>query len=101
MNLYLLTFDESDPNNYFSSNCYDYYDSLIVLATSPEEAKLIHPLYENTEEDLLDEFRPKPDPWSTKTWVESPERVIATFLGVAHPTLQFETSIVLSSFNQG
>ncbi len=80
MNLYLLSQNEN--------NGWDTYDSCVVVASSPEEARLIRPDGSNWEGDL-----------TYKGWAFSPDKVIVTLIGTAID--QELGSVVIASFNAG
>lgn len=68
------------------NNGYDTYDSAIVVASSEEEAKSIHP---GGREEW--DYR-------YKTWANSPVSVAVEYIGEAKEGL---TGIICSSFNAG
>lgn len=91
MNLYLLT----QSTNYG----YDTYDSCVVCAPSPEEAKTYHP---NGNKRWINNqwiYPDRPDiKWPDTSWA-TPECVTATWIGVANTETQL--GVVISSFNAG
>lgn len=81
MYLYLVT----DPEG----GGYDEFDSFVVATTSPEKAKLYNP---------KGKLYPCQD-WSYNgAWSKSPNKIEATLIGVAAPSI-LEGEIVISSFN--
>jgi len=88
MNIYLLT--------QFDSTGYDTFDSMIVIAKSPQQAILIHPEASWYDEDILSHDR-----WSDKlgqSWADSPSTVAVEFIGKAKVK---GPRIVCTSFNAG
>lgn len=81
MKLFLLTQTEN-------TGMYTY-NSLVVIASSEDEAKIIHPL--NGRSCIK-------DPWSNKCWASSPNNVIVTYLGEADPNVKL--TIVCKSYSQ-
>lgn len=82
---------------------YDTYDSCIVVAASPEEAKRIHPRGDRVWDGrrwTYSDGRPSAT-WASSDggWVSDIEAVTATLVGVAHPTV--EPGVVCASFNAG
>ena len=67
MNLYLVT-----PNYNLG---YDCYAAVIVAATSSKEARELHP---SGDQKALD------NPSNYRTWVDTPDQVTASFLGIAN-----------------
>ena len=79
MNLYLLQQDDNFG--------YDTYDSCVVVANSPEEAKLITP--DGNGFDSM--FR---------VWANNPSGVAITYLGTADDSLKLG-EVICASFNAG
>lgn len=70
---------------------YDVYDSAIVVARSPEQAKRIHPANGSLR-----------DPWGSQSWATTPTEVTAQYLGVLAVSSSYvEGDVVLASFNAG
>lgn len=69
------------------NNDYDTYDSAIVAAGSVEEARLIHPGWQ---EKWGERFTP---------WAYKPEDVQVELIGTAAPGTQ--AGVILASFNAG
>jgi hypothetical protein len=80
MNLYLLSQEQN--------NDWDTYDSCVVVANSPEEARLIRPDGSNWEGNL-----------KYKGWAFSPDKVTVSLIGTAID--QEIGSVVIASFNAG
>ena len=86
MNLYLIS--QSENHNY------DTYDSAVVVAKTPSQAKQIHPSEDKYNGDIKTWERPY------GTWATSPKNVTAKYIGKAKRGLK--SGIVLcSSFNAG
>jgi hypothetical protein len=88
MKLYLLSQNVN--------NGYDTYDSMIVAASTKEEARRIHPMTENgmVEEGIWissGKFR--------SNWAETPDQVKVELLGLA--VKGTKKGIILTSFNAG
>jgi hypothetical protein len=80
MNLYLLTQEQNEG--------WDTYDSCVVVANSPEEARLIRPDGSSWDGDLR-----------YRGWAFTPDKVTATLIGTAID--QEIGSVVIASFNAG
>jgi len=82
---------------------YDTYDSCIVVAASPEEARRIHPrgdrVWDGRRWTYSDGLAATTWASSDGGWVSDIEAVTATLVGVAHPTV--EPGVVCASFNAG
>lgn len=92
MNLYLLT--DNTPGGY------DTYDSCVVCAESPEEAKTYHP---NGSERWINNKWIYPDSpdlnWKDTSWT-TPDNITATLIGNAN-TNNVIPGVVIASFNAG
>ena len=78
------------------NNDYDTYDSAVVVATSEEEARTIHPAGHRWSSET--------DSWNTKwrnqnTWA-NPENVEAQLIGTANSDAK-AGDVILASFNAG
>jgi hypothetical protein len=79
MNIYLLSQEENRG--------YDTFDSIVVYAESPEQARLIHPMGDDRWEQ------------SYSAWADKPEQVLVELVGKAFGTP--EAGILLASFHAG
>lgn len=86
MNLYLI---EQSINT-----GYDTYDSAVVAAESPEDARTIKPSGSQGDEYTLDN---KGDVFSTWVTIDKMDKIDVTFLG--HTELK--RGVILASFNAG
>ena len=80
MNLYLVT-----PNYNLG---YDCYAAVIVAATSSKEARELHPSGDQKDLD---------NPSNYRTWVDTPDQVTASFLGIANK--EPIARVILADFN--
>lgn len=71
-----------------TSGYYDTYDSCVVVAESPQEARKIHP---SGNIDLK---------WDSYTWPSKPELVAVTLIGNASSKMK-RGAVVCASFNAG
>jgi hypothetical protein len=78
LNIYLIT---------ANSFTYDTFDSAVVIASSEENAKRIHP-YGSI------------DQWGGSSWVTSPDDVAVQLIGLATKDA-VENTVVCNSFNAG
>jgi len=87
--IYLLKREEAARGGW------DTFDSLVVVADSEDEARLIHP-----EESWC--YSSRADLWedNSYTWVNTPEEVIVAEVGEANDNQEAGT-IVCASFNAG
>ena len=74
---------------------YDTYDSMVVIAASEEEARMIHPY--SKKGDVFDSSQSTFD--RCDAWAHSPEDVTAEKIGEALPSQ--EKGVILASFNAG
>ena len=90
MKLYLLTRDEKTD--------WDTYDSAVVAAESPEDARSIHP---DSDKFRQDPMRMNLDPWESRfpTWAKTPIKVKVKELGQAAPGVK--RGVICASFNAG
>lgn len=90
---------------------YDTFDSAVVVAHSPEEARLVHPkhglctwqtgewtgdgecLVEEVYKDKYGKF------WDTRSWCK-PDEVEVLYIGIASPKYN-KPEVICSSFNAG
>lgn len=86
MNLYLIS--QSERNNY------DTYDSAVVVAETPNQAKQIHPNGDKYSEDIKTWEKPY------GSWATSPKNVTAQYIGKAKRGLKNGT-VICASFNAG
>jgi hypothetical protein len=96
MGLYLLTQTQNKG--------YDTYDSCVVVAASPEEAKRIHPRGDRVWDGrgwAYHDGRHRIAYWDAcaNSWVRDIEAVTVTYLGVADASLK--PGVVCASFNAG
>lgn len=81
LNLYFISQSERDD--------YDTYDSAIVAAKTPQEAKLIRP--DHYQWDNIETKYP--------SWATDPKNVKVKLIGIATP--KTKKGVVLASFNAG
>lgn len=98
MNIYKLTTD-ADVDNY------DYYDSAIVVANNEEEAKAIHPSWDDYDGvKLIDGTWFMVYKCGTKyietCWATKPELVNAELIGIADSKYD-KPQVICASFNAG
>ncbi len=79
--LYLYLISQNENNDY------DTYDSAVVVASSEDEARKIHPDGENGR-------------WDKGYWTSSPEKVRVYQIGIANSE-QKAGDVVCASFNSG
>lgn len=92
VNLYLIS--QEDVRGY------DTFDSAVVAAESEEQARTIHPQYNEWAGEEVS-FIPKPeaDVLLYDTWTNDPTQVSVKLLGTALPGTK--VSVICSSFNAG
>lgn len=90
--LYLLT--QSDRNDY------DTYDSCVVVACSPEEAKNISPRGDNYANRNSNEHNQWNNDSRFNSWTNNPNNVKAEEIGTAIEGTENNT-VIIASFNAG
>ena len=82
------------------NNDYDTYDSAVVVASSPQQAKRIHPSDLYGTPAIYEENDPHYVWKEHDTWAHRPGQVTVEYLGTAAPTYKKPT-IICASFNAG
>ena len=90
MEIYLLTQS--------SNRGYDTYDSCVVIASSPEKAKLMHPRGDYSWTGHVWKFGEGSWCFDDRTWA-NPEDISVEWIGTAPPDAT--PKVILASFNAG
>jgi len=76
------------------NNKYDTYDSAIVCAENPKEAREMYPGYQSYQKSIYNDWSENRDCWASK-----PENIKVEYLGVA--AIKQKKGVLLASFNAG